>query len=240
MLSPTIITLLLLLQLVGHGTQALVSISTTNAKIRVAPLQSPKDLIDLGDLRYSEWMTDLPEEERPSQMAFRMATADTQQERTAQDAVAFLARDSEQALVGTAELSGIELRGCYDEAALICRYLYVTDVVTARTHRRQGIAATLMNALEEHAQAGAKSQPTVFLLHVEHDNKAALGFYQALGYKIVEGALEGLDSDRLSQNAGVSGQLLLSKRLKQTAETTKKNKAKKKAKRGGSGKGFGR
>jgi ribosomal protein S18 acetylase RimI-like enzyme len=51
-------------------------------------------------------------------------------------------------------------------------------------------------------------------LHVEADNVAALQFYQSkrLGYGIPE-RLERLDTDRSAKNAGVVGQILLSKVL---------------------------
>lgn len=239
--------LLALILLFGSAAQAL-----TAHKLQVRPVQSRSDMIDLGDLRYQEWVMQEDPEARPSQMAFRMATAEVQQERMAENkAVAFLARDN-SVVVGSAELSAIELQGCDNnnevESSSKCRYLYVTDVVTASAHRRKGVAATLMEAVEQHALElhDRYKQSTVLLLHVKPDNEAALGFYKALGYEVIVSAiksLEGLDVDRLAVNAGVKEQLLLSKTLKEggtpaSKKATKKNKSKA-SKRGGGGKGFG-
>lgn len=244
----------------------------------------------LADLRYEEWMMEEAPETRPSLQAFRMATAEIQQERMADQAIPFLARCEPTAdgdekvggggfggggggvgskkksarkaggkktkdakvteVVGAAELSPIEFNGCFDGSATLLsknnekkdtnvynriQYWYITDVVTAKTHRRKGIAAELMKSLERHATEvlasyvsnnnNNKAEPgcTVLLMHVEPSNEGALKFYERMSYKIVSrpdavdcdsaGYLTGLDLDLLADNAGVSGQILLGKQL---------------------------
>ena len=175
-------------------------------------------------------------------------------------------------VVGSAELSPIEFNGCFDLGATAAastttatttllassnntnistynhnQYWYITDVVTARTHRRKGIASELMKALECHASevllsSLASTTPsasattttattttttttntsTVLLLHVEPDNEGALKFYQRLGYDLLGKPdavdyLTGVDTDKLAENTGVSGQLLLGKQLYRAA-----------------------
>ncbi|CAB9516662.1 expressed unknown protein [Seminavis robusta] len=199
--------------------------------IQTRPVQTNADMIALADLRYQEWMMDDENAEtRPSLTAFRMATAEIQLERTEEKAVAFLATWKGGQVVGAAELSPIELKGCWeDDAKPTARFLYVTDVVTARTHRRKGVAAKIMKAVEEHTQNNnfhndPKSgddeftkQLTTLLLHVEPGNVGALRFYGALGYKESSdedsSVLEGLNVDQLAKNAFVEGQLLLLKTL---------------------------
>ena len=144
------------------------------------------------------------------------------------------------------------------------RFFYITDVVTAREHRRKRVAATLMKVLEEralqvwerlstnkdrHKQESSSLFPsTTLLLHVEHDNDDALRFYKALGYSVMDDSsielFQGLDTDRLAENAQVRDQLLLFKNLSSTTNATNKSKPrqlKKKGTMGGSkGRGFGR
>jgi ribosomal protein S18 acetylase RimI-like enzyme len=158
----------------------------------------------------------------------------------------FRSRES-MAVVGAAELSPLELDGCTLSNGLATdghefgRFLYVTDVVTCRTFRRQGVALALMKAMEElavqypsrhrdnHTSDWTKTPsraptPTTLLLHVEATNLAALQLYQgeALKYKTLSISSSGsdglslasiLDVARLAENAGVTNQLLLYKTL---------------------------
>jgi len=235
--------------------------SNHSIAIKVLPSASQKDFIALADLRYQEWMMKEPPETRPSLHAFRMATAEIQQERMEGRAVSFLAclpttnnvleplasRSGSFDVVGAAELSPVEFQGCFDEKW--CnnvhddnrftipntfnqyQYWYVTDVVTASTHRRKGIAAELMQTLERHALCSLTHQKapfpvseTVLLMHVEPENVGALAFYQHLGYNILREPrtdvdnLAGLDVEELAKNAGVEGQLLLGKKLSRLTE----------------------
>jgi ribosomal protein S18 acetylase RimI-like enzyme len=229
----------------------------SNAHVDVRQVQSHADLIALADLRYQEWMMEESAETRPSLAAFRMATAEIQQERIAQHAVVFLAGCKSDdfniignAVVGAAELSPIEIQGCWDNATTCtCRCFYVTDVVTARTHRRKGVAATLMMAMEQHVvdhlqQRSRESrkinlqEPIVLLLHVEPSNEGALHFYESLGCKVYSSPgggshfLNGLNLDRLAENAGVKGQLVLFKHINSLKPT--------RIPRQSQGKGFGK
>jgi len=176
-------------------------------------------------------------EKGPSREAFRMATAEIARERAAGGAVMFLARDKKSDAVGAAELSPIEFEGALlreDDAA--ARHLYVTDVVTAREHRRKGVAGALMCALEREAAfggAGPMAPPATIarlFLHVHADNGAALNFYRGVGggrssptspppgggASAVYGeppadVMSGIDAKRLAENAGAVGQVLLCK-----------------------------
>ena len=204
--------------------------SSQSNSIQVSVAKSFADMQSLADLRYQEWIVHVPKDDYvPSRPAFRMATAEIHQERSEEHAVTFLAR-LRSIVVGAAELSPIELQGCfhttgtnnnvnngdtektsgtsssatttYNNVNNNYQYWYVTDVVTARTHRRMGVAKTLMEGLEQYAdkvlreevkqQRRTAASPsasssgmmqTVFLLHVKPDNDAALGFYRTLGYK---------------------------------------------------------
>ena len=92
--------------------------------------------------------------------------------------------------------------------------LYVTDLVVARNYRRQGIAQSIMKALEAAAQ---KQQCECLLLHVKPDNLRALQFYrEKLGYseQSATDILDGVDLDRLSSNTNTAGQILLCKVLR--------------------------
>ena len=239
MTKPCLQFVVVLLLIVLCNAALSLSVVSTG-KIQVSPVRTHLDMIELGDLRYQEWMLDEDPETRPSQMAFRMATAEMQQERMAQNTFAFLARDDSNTVVGTAELSCIEVRGCYDEESSECRYFYVTDVVTAKAHRRKGVAATLIDTLEQQAmqELNEKKQSAILLMHVEPENEAALGFYKAKGYEVIVSAtesLKGLNVDQLAVNAEVKDQLLLWKTVKAAA-----GKKKKETKRKGAGRGFGR
>lgn len=100
--------------------------------------------------------------------------------------MAFLARleDAISIPVGAAELSPIEFDGAIttkqsddkDAAQQLPTILYVSDVVTSSSHRRMGIASTLMDALETFAfeKSGAG---TMLYLHVKEENMVAQKFY---------------------------------------------------------------
>jgi ribosomal protein S18 acetylase RimI-like enzyme len=181
------------------------------SNIRVSPVQinTPVDVKALADIRYDEWMAPLASN-APSKPAFRAATAFLYAERVTGGAIAYLARRDhydKSVVVGAAELSPIELQGALLSASTVM--LYVTDVVTARKHRRQGVAASLMRELE--VQAG-KLGASQLLLHVEEDNTAAISFYQTIGYiSPSPSLLECLNVDRLAENTNTVGQVLLCK-----------------------------
>jgi len=181
--------------------------------IQVRTVQSASDITALATLRYNEWMMD----EEVRRDAFTAATYELFQERAAQRAVVFLATmgSKREEPAGAVELSPIEL----DRVLLPAsnqgnnnnphQFLYATDLVTAIQFRRQGVAAALMKAVEQHCFPGH------LLLHVEPDNGAALAFYEKLGYRKIENAHDivgsVLDLERLTDNAGTKGQLLLAK-----------------------------
>jgi ribosomal protein S18 acetylase RimI-like enzyme len=186
---------------------ALSSTSTTRIIIQVTPVTTPQDVHDLATLRFNEWICD---EQEISRAAFGMATADIFQERVVGGAVAFVAR-IQGTPVGAAELSPMEMIHVLcgdDQGRTLC---YVTDVVTCRDHRRMGIGEALMVAIEQKATTIGVTE---LFLHVNPDNEPALHFYQSqrLGYGPPQ-RLEGLDIDRLAENAGAAGQILLSKVL---------------------------
>lgn len=117
------------------------------------------------------------------------------------------------------------------------KMMYVTDVVTARDHRRKGVAQALMAAIEEEAAAGAVSNASngdwhtqqhapikiILLLHVDPINTAALRFYKSskLGYSdaLPPYLLASLDTDKLAENAGTQGQILLFKTIEAAASS---------------------
>lgn len=181
------------------------------------------DVAALANLRYDEWIGEtFPD---TSRHGFQRATAELYEERALQGAIVFLAKQpsspdpqSPTVVVGAAELSPIELRGAYtfagstttkDRIQTDC--LYVTDVVTAKRYRRQGVAQALMEAAEEHARS--KVDCSQLLLHVQASNTGALQFYRKLGYRPVS-KMKGLNVQTLAENAGTAGQLLLRKTLK--------------------------
>jgi ribosomal protein S18 acetylase RimI-like enzyme len=190
------------------------TLSLAASVVSVSSVHSSDDVRALADLRFDEWIAEAYGEEGPSRGAFRIATAEIYQERKDGGATAFLARLHDKA-VGAAELSPIELHGCETANERQGRniYLYATDVVTARTHRRMGVGASLMDSIEKKAVDLGASQ---LLLHVEKENTAALNFYRspAMGYgDLSKEVSDGLDLDLLAENAGVKGQLLLGKSL---------------------------
>lgn len=179
--------------------------------VSVTPVSCTADAVALADLRFDEWIQGVYHD--TTRDAFRAATVEMYAERVADGATAFLARLECDRIIGSAELSPIELRG----AATMPRphgILYVTDVITSRLHRRKGVAHALMAALEN---AAVVKGSTKLLLHVDPTNGAALHFYQSpkVGYSeaIPANVLASLDVDRLAENADTKGQILLFKSL---------------------------
>lgn len=208
-LQPPTITMSLLFRrsfaclLLGWYTNALTSTNT----ITVKPVSSSADVFALADLRYSEWI-DATDTSSPTLGAFRMATEEITAERKEEGAVVFLARVNGRTVAGAAELSPIELDQCWlTKEDNKC--LYVTDVVTAQSHRRMGIGNALMEAV---AKEASKKNVSWLLLHVKQDNEAALGFYKKAGYcELPQYFMKGFDKERLAENAGAIGQILLGK-----------------------------
>jgi ribosomal protein S18 acetylase RimI-like enzyme len=168
-------------------------------RISVSRVQSNVDILSLADLRYKEWIlqddingTD-ESKASPSQHSFRLATAEICQERSKDDAIDFLAKyyNGNEEIVGAAELSPIETRGCIrfnndthlKSVSNTPIAMYATDIVTSSSHRRLGIGSKLMNELEDEAwRMGCR----FVFLHVEYDNAVAIGFYHRLGYLDVQ------------------------------------------------------
>jgi ribosomal protein S18 acetylase RimI-like enzyme len=200
-------------------------------RISVTPVSDTnlEDIRALADLRYNEWMANDPNP--PSLGAFRAATHEILEERTAEGAVAFLARldavddnSADRPAIGTAELSPIEFQGAIrnSETSAPHYFLYITDVLTSKTNRRMGVGKALMEAMEAHAvQLGA----TQLFLHVKQDNEAARVFYERpeLGYAPYhnletdddddDDARPSVNLDVLAENAFATGQTLLAKML---------------------------
>ena len=251
-LLPLIVSIhLALVVVVTHALSADLPLpSAGRLPVLVRPVQSNSDLMALADLRYHEWMMQECAESRPSLTAFRMATVELQQERIDQHAIVVLARctSNKDMVVGAAELSPIEVQGCWDTSPKKGHgRFYVTDVVTASSYRRQGVAASLMRTLEEYAMKSQQQhespvstvqQSILMLLHVKPDNVGALRFYQSLGYQVhasatVEsGPLKGLNLDQLAENAGVMDQLVLFKVITNKTAVTRNQASR--------GKGFGK
>lgn len=214
----------------------LPSSNSNSQQGKLSPVLTP-DLMDLANLRYDEWISSTPDADTndpppPSKRAFAMATAEIAQERSELGAVPFLAklRDNSRYIpVGAAELSLAEFEGAVSTNR---NCWYVTDVVTSSKHRRMGIANQLMDCVERYAydhDHGKTSDgtfttngnrnnatTTTLYLHVKPDNQAALQFYQSSkrGYAVPKfNELEGLDCEKLAENAGTKGQLLLCKTL---------------------------
>jgi len=193
---------------------------TSHASISVSPVISYSDVLALADLRYNEWIaTDDHSTGTISANAFRMATAEIHEERKSGGAIAFLARltnSGGEAAVGAAELSPIEFENTYAKTTTgkdktTTNALYVTDVVSSSSHRRMGVGGALMTSLEQEA---ARQGIGRLFLHVEEDNAAALDFYRSREYGFPgEDVLEEIDTDRLAENAGTVGQILMSKVL---------------------------
>jgi len=220
LLSPLVV--LFLLFFVTGSTDAIV---VDGPSITVRPVQKPEDVIALADLRYDEWIEGVFDD--TSRASFRAASQEIVQQRTEGGATAFLAflkvKDDAVVVAGAAELSPIEIEGAVRNNRFLAmtmkkRMLYVTDVVTASTYRRQGIARALMKAIEDAAVAKAG---THLLLHVEPSNTAALNFYIKIGYtkELPDYCTATLDMDRLAENACTEGQILLSKSIQKHAQT---------------------
>ena len=176
--------------------------SRTSPTIELSQVQSNADITSLADLRYQEWILkdDASSENNqnanvPSRTSFRLATAEIYHERSVDGATVFLARyhnqDDTIAVVGAAELSPIETRGCIHHYNIHAQEvdanssiaMYATDVVTSSSYRRLGIGSQLMNGLEVHAfNLGCR----FLFLHVEYENVAAIDFYHRLGYMNVD------------------------------------------------------
>lgn len=228
-MSQAVVRFLLGILLVPHA-------KALNSVVNVKQVVSPPDLLGLADLRYAEWIQDPNDASAPSKRAFRMATADIVEERAQQGAVIFIAQTVDDgSIVGAAELSPIELRQCYsktdgdDESTC----LYVTDVVTARTHRRMGVGEKLMIAVEKEA---AGKGALWLLLHVKQQNQAALAFYRKVGYTVVEPeghllSAQMIDTECLAKNANAQGQMLLCKKAAVAARAKTRGKS--------TGRGFG-
>ena len=236
-----------------------VACDTTHAlarvTIRVRPI-APRDTTDvraLADLRFDEWIAGIYND--TSRSAFQAATAELYQERAAQGAVAFLAcSDSDDEVMGAGELSPIELEGViglehqsssrsHKDPKPQYTALYVTDVVTAKRHRRKGVALAIMQAMEDYAQNQVVA--SCLLLHVRPTNAQAMAFYtNKAGYfdeLSIPSALC-LDAQRLAENSGTTGQVLLCKPLElapSEGRVVVKNQSKGRRPRRQGGGGFG-
>lgn len=193
---------------------------THPVRVDVCPVdtRSSQDVMDLADMRYREWIQDDgTDQNTPSLGAFRMATAEILQERTQEGAMTFLARipskDSSMTVVGSAELSPIEVRGLTPPSLseTESKWLYVTDVVTSSSHRRLGVGTALMDAMER--EAALQLNATRIYLHVCTDNTGAIEFYCKRGYLEAKTSDDQVDTEKLAEAAGAIGQMLLQKEL---------------------------
>lgn len=182
---------------------------SATADVQVTNVESLPDWWALADVRYDEWIRD--EGGTTSRQAFRASTFDIYQEERP-DSLLFLAKQKASYVVGAAELSPYEVKGAMPpESPLVA--LYVTDVVTSRQYRRQGIARRMMECLEEYSISDGKT--THLVLNVKEDNVPATGFYKSLGYESPSSEfLEYFNPERLNENAGTEGQLLMQKSLR--------------------------
>lgn len=209
---------------------------TRTTTIHVVPVESEEDWMALADIRFDEWIRDgtsrdafrlatkdLYWEERPKSMLFlakqTLMEQDTQQAQLYRNDVTninygYHDSPTNMVTIGAAEISPYEL-----EDALLSKTtsrttisaLYVTDVVTDRKYRRQGVARRLMERIEEHAAAIGT---THLLLHVAYENSSAIRLYGTLGYRVPTlEVLDCLDVPTLEKSAGTRGQILLEKRL---------------------------
>jgi len=200
------------------------SSSVGKTKFAVNQVNSFADVRALADLRYNEWIVGSAEDKRkqPSIDAFRMATAEIHQERQEQGAIAFIAKCKETDLaVGSAELSPIELHNCCNSDI---PYLYITDVVTSSSYRRQGIGKKLLHCMESEA---INLGVTRICLHVDKENNdAAFQFYIQNGYAENDEKKELLlNESKLAENAGTVGQKLLTKVLEVPKKKIRRNTA---------------
>jgi ribosomal protein S18 acetylase RimI-like enzyme len=179
------------------------SVENNNA-LQITQVKTPNDWNALADVRYDEWIRDSGGTSRP---AFRQATVEIYQEERP-ESVLVLAKLNNK-VVGAGELSPVELENVIRSDDDSAKTLYITDVVTDSNYRRRGIGQTLMQALEEEA---VKQESKYIVLHVMPDNKPALDFYERLGFAKPSTNLSMiLDDQKLAENAGAEGQVLLSK-----------------------------
>lgn len=199
----------------------------------VHQVNSFADVRDLADLRFNEWIIGNGEDKRkqPSLAAFRMATAEIHQERKDQGAKAFIAKCKETSVaIGSAEISPIEVENCCTSEN---PYLYITDVVTSSSYRRQGIGKQLLNTMEQEAM---NCDICRICLHVDkQNNEAAFQFYIRNGYTEYNGSEGSLNVTQLTANAGTIGQVLLEKELQVSMKKNTQRKSSFKSK----GSGFG-
>lgn len=158
----------------------------------------------VANLRYDEWIED---KFSTSQEAFRLATLEICEERCAQGATIVLAVDVQSSeVLGAAEASPIEIKDAQlltkDESYEVID-LYLTDVVTAASHRRKGVARFLVQALEAKADC--------LWLHVTSDNLPAQNFYESMGYERYSFAQQDsrIDAGKLEEVTGSTGQVLM-------------------------------
>ena len=133
-----------------HRQSRIIKHHASSPAIEISQVQSNADITSLADLRYQEWIIKDDDESLvnnrvPSRTSFRLATAEIYQERSVDGATVFLARhhnpNDAVEVVGAAELSPIETRGCIQSnaqdanAANSLMAMYVTDVVTSSSHR---------------------------------------------------------------------------------------------------------
>jgi ribosomal protein S18 acetylase RimI-like enzyme len=204
----------------------------TNNDIQIQKVTTTEDWNDLAFVRYNEWIAPDGEKSATSSLkAFSLATLEIYKEERP-DAICFLAKQtSNSTVVGAAELSPMEARGALlDNNPDNGSIWYVTDVVTKVEFRRQGIALQMLEAVELEAQQ--QEGATHLVLHVAPDNLGALEFYQRLGYEAPPlGLLEILDTEKLAENAGTKGQILLTKAVTiQSSVPRSSNKGKQKQK----------
>ena len=113
-------------------------------------------------------------------------------------------------VLGAAEASPIEIKDAQplakDETDDEVMDLYITDVVTAASHRRKGVARFLIQALETKADC--------LWLHVTSDNLPAQKFYESIGYERYSAGQRDsrIDAEKLGDVTGSSGQVLMWKR----------------------------
>ena len=249
-LRSALILILLLLQ--NHACSSLTSPTSTKSThgailVRMAS-SAPRDIQALADLRFDEWICGVYND--TSREAFRYATAYLYYERAALGTKVFLAcqyqpnydsdEDSEK-ILGAGEIGPIELQGAWhDKSMTTSTALYVTDLVTARAHRRKGVAKSIMMAMEDYAQ-NSFGVSTFLLLHVTSDNEKALAFYTNMGYatSLSSELAQSLDLQKLDENAGTMGQILLWKRLNPKHKQTSRKRKKTKDGRRQGGLGFG-
>lgn len=175
------------------------------ADVIVRPVRHDKDISTLADLRYDEFIKPTDGNSIPRE-AFRMATAELHQERQ-HGSVAFLAWKGEVA-VGATEISSLELQKA-ELNPVSSKMLYATDLVVSECHRRQGIAGMLVDEMERYCKENGVD---TLLLHIKPNNEPARRLYEARNFQVSDAnLLARLDIDKLNENAGTHGQILLYK-----------------------------